>query len=568
MYAIQKAKQDALKVLKSAIGRGYTPSIDELETPPNEEMGDLAFPCFVLSQGMGRNPSEIASEIAAKAGVKGLVKRVESKGPYVNFWLNNDAFAPHVMKEIQVAGGKYGRSTVGREKKVMVEDANLNTHKDVHIGHVRNMVLGQTVVNVLDAAGFQVLPVAYINDLGNHVARCLWGVRHLAPDEEPPKGNENAFFVRVYVEATKRMEDDPGVREEISRIQHALESGKGEWVKLWRKTNAWSLEGLKMVFQDLGLGLKKIYLESEGLKDTKKIVQDLIKKGIVVHSDGAWVVPLEEEKLGVNLLVKSDGTHLYNAKDLALAKRKEKEEHPDRSIYVVDERQKLVMAQLFATLHKMGWKKDLFHLSYGAVSLPEGAMSTRKGNVVGYWDFRNTLVETAESGTKERHEDWKEKDVRETARVIAFAALKFSMLSSDPEKPVVFDPDKALAFEGFSGPYLLYTVARCESILRKSAEKVWGTGEGLTERVETLLVRKLAEYPEVITKTSGDYRVSRVAQYLFDIAQEFNELYAHLPILSERDEKKRQSRLTLVQSTARVLKNGLDLLGIETVDEM
>ena len=568
MYALQTAKQDALKVLKSSFGKKYSPSVDELETPPTSEMGDIAFPCFDVAKGMKKNPAELASEIAAQVAAKGMIKKVEAKGPYVNFWIDREKLAERVLKEVQTSGVRFGFSTQGNAKRIMVEYANLNTHKEVHIGHTRNMALGQAVSNVLAAAGYNVIPLAYINDLGNNVARCLWAYDKYHDGEIPEKGFENEFFGKIYTEATRKLEKSKTGLEEVSDIQRELESGKGAWVKIWKKTNKWSLSGLKEVFDEFGLSLTKIYLESEGLSDTKKIVEQIIKKGIAVHSEGAWVVRLEDEGLGVNLLVKSDGTHLYNAKDLALAKRKDEEYNPDRSIYVVDDRQKLVMEQLFATLKRMGFEKELYHLSYGMVTLPEGAMSSRKGNIVKYKDLRDGMIAFAKKETKKRHKDWEEKKLDEVSRVIAFAALKFSVLKTDPDKDVVFDMSEALSFEGFSGPYLLYTVARCSSLLEKSNDKPAKTITGLKEPQEHALVREIAEFPNVIFKTAKDYQISRLAQYLFELGQAFNDFYAHVPVLSEEDESLRKSRLALVAATAQVMKNGLDILGIQSIDEM
>ena len=568
MYVLQTAKQDALKLLKAALGKAYTPNVNDLEVPPDVSLGNIAFPCFVVAKGMKRNPMEIAIEVSAKVAPKGLISKVEARGAYVNFWIDPAKLAERVLKEIDTAKERYGCSTSGKEKRVLVEYANLNTHKEVHVGHMRNMALGQASANILKAAGYHVVPHAYINDLGNAVARCLWGYQKFHAEEKPEKGAENAFFGEVYAEATRAMEEDVSAKEEISEIQRQLEQGKGEWTKLWKVTNRWSLDGLKAVFDDFGLHLEKIYLESDILKASKKIVQSLIKKGIAVHSEGAWVVRLEDEGLGVSILVKSDGTHLYNAKDLGLAQKKEEDYHPDRSIYVVDARQKQVMAQLFATLRRMGFKKELEHLSYGHVSLPDGAMSSRKGTIIRYQDLMETLEAEAIAETRSRHEDWSEDRVEAVARAIAFSAVKFFMLRSDPDKDIVFDIKESLSFDGFSGPYLLYTIARCKRLLEKSEDKPDVQTVRLPFREAQEVVRMLAAFPETVTKTATDFQVSRVAQSLFELAQAFSTFYAQVPVNTEPDALVRKSGLALVASVAQTLENGLLLLGIEPVDEM
>ena len=568
MYVLQTAKQDALKILKAALGKAYTPNINDLETPPDARMGNIAFPCFVIANGMKKNPNELATEIAAKVATSGIITKVESRGAYVNFWIDSAKMSERVLKEVSTAKDRYGYSTQGKGKKVLVEYANLNTHKEVHIGHVRNMALGQSVVNILNASGYDVVPHAYINDLGNAVARCLWGYKKFDPEGKPEKGEENAFFGDVYAKATKAIEENEEAREEVSEIQRQLEEGKGEWAKLWKMTNKWSLDGLKNVFDDFGLKLEKIYLESGILNRSKKIVKKLIKKGLAVHSEGAWVVRLEEQDLGVSILVKSDGTHLYNAKDLGLAEKKEQDYHPDRSVYVVDSRQKQVMSQLFATLKLMGFKKELQHLSYGHVSLPDGAMSSRKGTIVRYKDFMDELVGHANDETKTRHEDWKDERVSSVAKKISYGAIKFFMLRSDPDKDIVFDVKESLSFEGFSGPYLLYTIARCNSLLSKSGDKSVVKEIKLTSKEARAVVRLLADYPEIVAKTANDYQVSRLAQYLFELSQAFSTFYAQVPVNSEEDEILRRSRLGLVRAVEQTIKNGIKLLGMDSVEEM
>jgi arginyl-tRNA synthetase len=430
------------------------------------------------------------------------------------------------------------------------------------------MALGQSVVRILEAAGYEVVPHAYINDLGNAVARCLWGYKKFHDGEVPPKGDENKFFGDVYAQATAALEKDANAKTEVSEVQKQLEEGKGEWIKLWKTTNKWSLNGLKVSFKDFGLDLKKIYLESDVLKRSKKIVKQLIKRGIATHSEGAWVVRLEEQGLGVSILVKSDGTHLYNAKDLGLAEKKEEDFHPDRSIYVVDARQKQVMAQLFATLKLMGFNKELQHLSYGHVSLPEGAMSSRKGTVVRYKDFMSHLCGQARSETRNRHSDWNDKILDDVSRKISYGAIKFFMLRSDPDKDIVFDEKESLSFEGFSGPYILYTIARCKSLLDKSSDKPSFAKIKFASKEADAIMRLLATYPEVVVRTALDYRVSRLAQCLFDLAQAFGTFYSQSPVNSEENVDIRRSRLALVEAVRQTLINGIKLLGMEQVDEM
>ncbi|MEK7615410.1 MAG: arginine--tRNA ligase [Patescibacteria group bacterium] len=567
MYPIQKAKQQVLQELKTAVGGGFSPSIDELTTPPDAMMGDIAFACFALAKNLKRNPAELATEIAAKIGSKLYIHQVRAHGPYVNFSLSPQ-FTTDVLTAINEQESLYGHSDVGKEKRMMVEFANLNTHKDVHIGHLRNLFLGQMLVNVLKANGYEVTPVAYINDLGAHVAKSVWAIQKFHEETEVPKEKRIEFLRDVYIEATKAIEENPSYKEEVAEVFRHLEELKGKEVKLWKETWQWSVDFLERVYEELGLTIEKWYFESELIGKTKKIIDDLIKKGIVVQSEGAWIVDLSEEKLGVNLLVKTDGTLLYNAKDLALAIKKEEDLHPTKSFYVVDARQSHALQQLFATLKRMKFQHELFHLSYDFVSLSDGVMASRKGNVIAYETFRDQLIAQALEATTQRHADWSKKKLAQTARGIAFAAMRFGMLKQDGEKKIVFDFDEALSFDGFSGPYLLYTYARIQSLLGKAGKaKPVFDARTLTDSREHQLMVMLAKYPEILFEMSQSYHLAQLAHYLFDLCRMFSEYYNEVPIL-KAEEATRKARLGLICAIAQILENGADIMGMSLIDEM
>jgi len=567
MSVAQEAKQQILQIIKTAVGKEYTPNMDDLMRPPKEELGDMAFPCFDLSRALKQPPQEIAIELATKIEVGGWIKEVKAQGPYVNFFYSS-LFAQAVLQEIQEKQEKYGTLGAGAQKSIMVEYAQPNTHKAIHVGHLRNFLVGQALVQVLRAYGYHIIPVSYINDLGSHVAKAVWGIAKWHKEEEIAKEDRVAFLARVYAEVSQKIEGDEAAKQEIAKVFQELESLKGPFVSLWKKTRKWSIDYFKAVFKELGLPIDAWYFESDLVVDTKAIVEDLIKKGIAIHSDGAWLVDLEKEKLGVNLLVRTDGTLLYNAKDLALAFRKEEEYHPTRSLYVIDARQSLAMQQLFATLKRMGFEKELAHVSYEFVTTKEGAMASRTGNVILYEELRDRLIAMAKEETKKRHPDWEEKKLGKTAHAIAFSAMRFSMLRQDLDKKIVFDFEEALAFEGYTGPYLLYTYARIRSLQRKAKKKEASlVASHLTHPLEHALWTSLAKYPEVIFEASQSYQISLIAHYLFDLCQKFSSFYNDLPILQAPDQVGAQ-RLALVEATRQVLENGLALLGIETIPQM
>lgn len=566
MSVLSEVKQQILRELKLAIG--VSPTHDEIESPRDPSMGDLAFPCFSLAKSMKRNPNELAVEISAKIGPKEFVASVEAAGAYVNFRLNDATLAAAVLEEIQKEGKKYGTNKTGEGTRVMVEYASLNTHKQVHVGHLRNFLVGRMTSDVLKANGYDVIPVAYINDLGANVAKCLWGIKNIFPEEVPEKEERSAFLGKAYKEAIDAVEGKKKAQEEISAISQNLEEGKGEYVDLWKKTREWSLEEMREVYRELGLVFDKWYFESDLIEDTRFIVNDLIKQGIVVSSEGAWIVDLEEEGKGVNLLVKSDGNLLYNAKDLALAKQKEVDYSPARSIYVIDVRQSLAMQQLFLTLQKTGFERELIHLSYEFVTLKEGAMASRKGNIIRYQEFRNAMQMRAREETMARHGDWDEKAIEASSKAIAFAAMKFGMLRQDLEKQIVFDMDEALSFEGFTGPYLLYSYARLSSLLKKAGkQKGKKDVSALKLPEEHALLMALAQYPQVVFETGVSLKLSVIAHYLFDLCKAFSSFYQAVPVLTAEKEEL-EARLALVEGVKQVLKNGLELMGIESIEEM
>jgi arginyl-tRNA synthetase len=567
MYALDHAKKEILLSLKKALGKTYAVNQDMLVTPPKVEYGDLSFACFELGKGMKRNPAEIATELAAKIAPSSLIKKISSLGPYVNFTFDEVAFAKHVFKDVLGGKTRYGKLTTGKGKKVLVEYVNFNTHKEVHVGHLRNLTYGKAVVNILRQNGFDVTPVSYINDLGNNVARCLWGLKHLNLGDEPA-GDKLNYLGRAYTEATKAIGEDEEKRAEVSKIQRDLENMEGDNIALWKKTQKWSMDGMKEVFAEFDLELDRIYLEHELIDETHAIVKRLLTEGIARISEGAVIVDLEAEKLGVNLLRKSDGTLLYNAKDLALAYKKEADYAADRSIIVVDARQSLAFKQLSATLKKMGFPREVIHLAFDFVTLPEGAMSSRKGNIVRWSDLRDAMFEKLVEATKGRHPDWRERKVKDTANALMHSAVAFMMLRQDPEKMITFDMEEAMSTEGFTGPYLMYSIARIESLKRKAPMKPAEKAELLTDKKEHALLRMLAKYPSVVAAAGTGYRPSALAQYGFELAQEFAGYYESVRILDADSTELAAARLALMESVRQVLANLCGILGLVVVKEM
>lgn len=569
MYTREEAKKQALKALKKAIGKGAEISVDDLDTPPDATMGDLAFPCFTLAKQRKANPAEIATELAAKIGPSDLISGAKAVGPYVNFLFSDEAFVKGVLGEVKKMGGKYGQGTSGKGVKVVTEGGDPNTHKGFHIGHIRDGLYSAAVTRILRANGYDVTFSQYIGDAGSDVAKIVWGLQTFHADEEPAPEDRIAFLTKVYVETNTHVEENPEAAEQIKLTQQAIEKGEDPWHSLYSKTRQWSLDYFKEVFKELNVQSDLWYFESEQIEAGKEMVQKLLTDGVAKKSEGAVVVDLEDEDLGVMLILKSDGTALYATYDLALAYRKDREHGADRYIIFTDVRQSLYFKQLFATLKRAGFKKQMTHLWYEFVTLPDGAMSTRKGNVISYESLRDSMREHLVAETRSRHEDWSDKKVTQTAHALQQAAMAFMMLRQDPESIITFDMKEAMSFEGFTAPYILYTVARIESIKKKAKVKRPKLDPTLlTHEKEQLLVRQLALYPDVVQKVGKSFKVSGLAVYAFELAKLFNEYYHDVHITTDEEKARVQARVALIEAVRQTLENAMDLLGINVLDEM
>lgn len=563
-----QARKEALASLKKALGKSFPVAPDMLVIPPNLALGDVSFACFQLAKGQGRNPAEIADELAAKMAPSPLIRKITAAGPYVNFTFDDAAFASSVLRDTARAKKRYGASTTGKGKKILVEYAQPNTHKEFHVGHLRNALLGQAIIHVMRANGYETIAAAYIGDIGAHIAKALWGLKNFADGKTIAKDDRTRVLGDIYTEATRYVDDHPEAKDEIAAVQRALEAEEEPLHSLWKETREWSLDDFRAIFAELGVKPDTWYFESQVEKPGKELVKRMLVDGIAKKSEGATIVDLADEKLGAFLILKSDDSALYATKDLPLAYKKDEDFGADRQIFVIDVRQSLYMQQLFATLKRMQFRPELVHIGYEMVTLPEGAMSSRKGNIVTYEDLRDAMVEKLAAETQARHKDWKPKKVRQTATAIAMAAMKFVMLRQDPGKQIVFDMEEAMAIDGFTGPYVLYTIARINSIEAKADMPPLLLGERLTHPLEKALLRKVADFPSVVSHAAATYHISAIAQFAFALAKTFAEYYHEVRILEDGERERKGARLALLASVKQTLTNACDLLGIAVIKEM
>ncbi|MFH1511515.1 MAG: arginine--tRNA ligase, partial [Candidatus Woesearchaeota archaeon] len=456
-----------------------------------------------------------------------------------------------------------------KEETVMVEFFQANTHKAVHVGHARNMCIGIAISNLLEFTGYKVVRANYQGDIGPHVVKCLWGLQH--SDEKPPAKNRLRWLGEIYSKANKEIEGKEELEQEIRDMTKKLYEGDKKLTTLWSKTRKWCLEDFEKIYKEFNVKFDNLFFESEVEPKGKEIVQKLKSQGLATESQGALVIDLEKYNLGIYLLLRNDGVALYSTKDLALAKEKFDAYQIDRSLYVVGSEQELYFKQLFKTLELMGFEqaKKCRHISYGLVMLPEGKMSSREGNVVLYDELRDKLYEAAEKGITERHKDWKRKQVHQTKQILAFSGLKFSMVQKEPNKSIVFDWEKALEFEGETGPYVQYVHARICSIFKKHDGELPEQADYnlLTHEMEEKILALLFRFKEAVEDAAEHYRPHVMARYLLDLSQAFNEFYHELPVL-QAEQNLMNARLILAASVAQVIKNGLNLLGIEAPEAM
>ncbi len=567
-----QASDSIIKLLQSA---GTTGEI-KLSSVPKPEMGDLAFGCFELAKLQGKNPVECAKELATKIdsrlhGNDNLIEKAVSFGPYVNFYLNSGIVAKNIISDIRRQGKKYGLNNSQKGKKVIIEFPSNNTHKELHIGHLRNICLGNALTNIFSANGVAISQINYLNDFGAHVAKCLWGLQKFHTNEKPPKGQEQKWLGEIYAQASIYLEAHPEEKEQSFEMQKKLEARDKSIWPLFKKTRQWSIDGFNKAFKELGLKLDYTFYEQDVKDAGQKIVDELLKNKIATVGDGgAIILDLTAENLDIALLRKSNGAGLYLTSDLGLAVAKNKKyKNISESITLTGSEQNFYFKQLFKILELAGYHYKMTHIGYGLVMLPEGKMSSRTGRVILYDDVRDLVYEKVLEESKKRHIDWNKKKLESSSLKIALAAIKFEFLKHEANKTIIFDVNMATKFEGFTGPYILYMVARINSILRKAKNKKSASDfDLLKEAEEKQLILLLGEYGEVLKKSFDNYNPSVLTKYSFDVAQSFSNFYSKHSVLNSNNKNLVVARLALCQVTKQVLENCFSVLSIETVDVM
>jgi arginyl-tRNA synthetase len=528
---------------------------------------------------------ELAAEIAPPFGFTQL----QAEKAYLNALVDPATFAGRVVETVLTQGPDFGRGEP-KPERVMVEYAQPNTHHSFHIGHARNALLGESLARLVEFAGFPTIRASYPGDIGLGVITCMWAYQRFHPGEEPEGVHARGqWMLKLYAEATALLTAQTGEAAEQAAQREAYEAERREMYRrwdagdpavreLWRRTRQWSLDELLDILARLDIAIDVFFYESEADEPAKTIVDELIARGLAEDERPAGPVivriddklGLKKEKYRTAVVLRSDGTTLYLTKDLALAKQKFEQFHVDRSIYVVDVRQSLHFQQAFKILELMGFPQasKCHHLAYGFVSLPEGAMSARKGNVVLFMDVLEEAERRVQAVIAEKNPDLPLEQRGAVARQVGLGALAYALLSVDNTKDIVFDMDSALSFDGQTAPYIQNAHVRANSILRKAGSLPDQPATyAPQEQPEVELIDWISRFPAAVQQAALEYKPLHMASYAYELGRTFHSFYHSVPVL-QADGPARSARLRLVAAARQTLANALRLLAIAAPEVM
>lgn len=576
MSPLALAKADVVKALQDAAGLKI--KADELEIP-DAKLGDLALPCFRFAKEEKSAPNVIANDAAEKINLwlytcDSNIERVEAAGPYLNIFLQRHSLAISLKKSVTQ---HYGESK-GEGKHVLVEYISPNTNKPLHLGHIRNAAYGWSIMKLLSATGNKVTSTQIINDRGISIMQavlgyCKWGNGE-TPESSGIAGDE--LVAKYYVMFNQKLLEDDSLKDEAQDWLRRWEAGDKEVYGLWQQLSKWTLDSHNKTEEQLGVTTDKKYYESDIYKSGRKIVEEAIENGAVnKKEDGTVTIRFtkDEIKSGEDIekvLLRADGTTVYITQDLALVAKRQKDFSPDQLIWITGKEQELQFRILLETIKKIGLadKTNLTHLSYGWVTLPDGRMKSREGTVVDADQLLKELETLAKEEVKLRDENLSDSEVEHRARAISLAAAKFYILRVGAKSDIKFDPKESISFTGKTGPYLLYTLARLNSIFSKAqgVPELAGQPAEITD-TEWSLLSHIARFPDEVKKAAEVYDPSLIAEYTYELARKISEFYEKEPVL-KADPDVRAWRLNMLKWCHTTLQNSLTLLGIDTLERM
>ncbi|MBU5460732.1 arginine--tRNA ligase [Anaerostipes sp. MSJ-23] len=539
---------------------------DILEIPPKEDMGDFAFPCFQLAKVFRKAPNMIAQEIAEKIPQSENLSKVAAMGPYVNFYVNKEIYVKEVLNKI---GSDYGASDEGNGKTICIDYSSPNVAKNFHVGHLRTTIIGNSLYHIFDKLGYKVERINHLGDWGTQFGKLIvaykkWGSKEAVEEKGIPE------LLELYVRFHKEAEKDDSLNDQAREWFVKMEQGDKEALEIWEWFKDISLIEYKRIYKILNVDFDHYTGESFYRDKTAAVVQELKEKGLLEESEGAKIVNLEKYDMAPCLVTKKDGSSIYATRDLAAIFYRKNTYHFDKCIYVTGLEQKLHFAQVFKVVELMGyeWAKDqLIHVPYGLVSLEGGKLSTRNGNIIYAEDILKESVSKIREIIAEKNPDLKDKE--DVAQKVGIGAIIFNDLYNQRIKDVTFTWEKIHSFDGETGPYVQYTYARAASVLRKTGISEVGEIDAslITDDTSVALLKEIERFPEVVKTAAQRLEPSVVSRYVMAVAQAFNRFY-HENQCNVEDENLMKARVKLVLIAKQVIKDALDLLGIQCPEQM
>lgn len=544
-----------------------------IEIPTDSKMGDYAFPCFKLAKVFRKSPQLIAEDIAEKLSDDDIFSKVEQVNAYVNIFINFERIAEETIGSVIKSGEKYGESNIGNNKTIIVEFSSPNIAKPFHIGHIRSTVIGNSIYKLYEKIGYKVVRINHLGDYGTQFGKLIVAYRRWGSEDElikEPIKSLLGWYTKFHEEAEKNPELNDEARKAFANLEH----GSIEEKRLWEIFRKYSLEEFERVYKLLGIKFDSYAGESFYTDKMPKIIEELKDKGLLIKSQGAEIVDLEEYDLGACMIEKSDGTSLYATRDIAAAIYRKNHYDFDKCIYVVASQQNLHFKQWKKVLELMGyeWQKDCIHVPFGLVMLEDGAMSTREGRVVFLEDVLNQAISKTKEIIDEKNPD--APNVEEISKQVGVGAVVFNELSNNRIKDYTFSWDHVLNFDGETGPYVQYTYARASSVIRNASEDDMDKVRNCNIECKYInsdsaknLIKLIYRIPEVIIDSAYKDEPSILTRHTIDVAQAFNKFYHDEHILVD-DEYERCAKLALVETSRIAIANCLKLIGIEAPERM
>ncbi|MBR6018068.1 MAG: arginine--tRNA ligase [Paludibacteraceae bacterium] len=594
--------EQALAAVKALYDLDATAQQVQLQKTRPEFEGDITLVVFPFVKAARKAPAQVATEIGEwlTANGEGLVNGYNAVQGFLNLKISQSFYIDQL--QAIAADEQYGQQP-DNGKLMMVEYSSPNTNKPLHLGHVRNNLLGYSIAKIQEANGWKVVKTNIVNDRGIHICKSMLAWLKFGNGETPETSGKKGdhligdYYVRFDKEYRKQVAelvaggmDEETAKKEAPLIKEAQamllkwEQGDKEVRELWARMNAWVYAGFDETYKRMGVSFDKIYYESNTYLEGKSEVEKGLASGqFYRREDGSVWANLEKDGLDEKLLLRSDGTSVYMTQDIGTAKLRYQDYPIDKMVYVVGNEQEYHFKVLSILLDRLGFPfgKELVHFSYGMVELPNGKMKSREGTVVDADDLMDKMVEDAREISKDKVNTLQgitPEEAQEIARKVGLGALKYFILKVDPRKNMLFNPEESIDFNGNTGPFIQYTYARIQSVLRKAENELRVESGELREvgklKVESLdpkelaLIQRLMEYPATVRQAGADFSPAVLCNYAYALACDFNSFYHDCSILNEPDEKKRALRLLLSQTVARTIKNAMGLLGIEVPDRM